>query len=434
MLTLRRIRYGMVIAAVLIVAWLLWQARGALIPFVVGGVLAYVMSPLVERVAGVLPFHRTRQELARTVAVAIVYITGLGILVGAGALIIPAVINEADEFVDNIPSYVEEARREAERLTNRYRETVPPEIQTRIENSIRDLGNQLGQYGQQALSRTFGVLQGTFGLVFGYIIIPFWLFYILKDRHKIAPVIRNWFPSYLREDVDNCIRICQRVLGSYIRAQLTLGLFIGVVTTAGLFLLGVEFYVILGIIAGITELIPILGPILGAIPAIIVVLATEPEKTIWVVLFYIGVQQLENAVLVPRVQGSAVDMHPALIIVLLVIAQQVAGFTGMLVAVPLAAVTRDLFKYVYSRLQEREVEEAADRERVLHLPRGIHQPAGDAAPDAGNHTSSSTPQQDSSDGPTDSRRLLDEAPPRPAQGSRGRSPRPEGVGEPDGFP
>jgi predicted PurR-regulated permease PerM len=221
---------------------------------------------------------------------------------------------------------------------------------------VAEAGATLGAFGQQVLSRSFGVVRGTFSVVLGYLVIPFWLFYILKDRHKIGPAIQQWFPAGLRKDVDACIRICQRVLGSYIRAQLTLGFFIGIVTTIGLWALGVQFYVVLGLIAGITELIPIIGPILGAVPALIVVIATEPENTWKVLLLYIAVQQVENAVLVPRVQGDAVDLHPALIIVLLVVAQQVAGFLGMVVAVPLAAVSKDLFKYVYSRLQERERE------------------------------------------------------------------------------
>src|SRR5215216_1545024 len=216
------------------------------------------------------------------------------------------------------------------------------------------------------------MLRNTFGIVFGYIIIPFWLFYVLKDRHRIGPTIKSWFPPGLREDVDHVIEIVQRVLGSYIRAQLTRGLFIGVATTIVLRLLGVQFWAILGIIAGVTELIPIIGPILGALPALVVVLATEPEKFWWVLLFYVAVQQLENAVLVPRIQGSAVDMHPAVIIVLLAVAQQLVGFGGLLVAVPLAAVARDIFKYVYRRLQECEAVE--EDERVLRLPRNRSRP------------------------------------------------------------
>ena len=385
-LTARRIRYGMVAAAVLIVAWFLWQARGALIPFVVGGVLAYMLAPLVERLARLIPFHRSRRELARTVAILVVYVTGFGLLFGLGALIIPIVVNEAIEFVDNIPQYVEQARVQSQVWTDRYRERVPEEVQTRLETAVADTGASLGAYGEAMLARTFGLLRNTFGLVFGYIIIPFWLFYILKDRHKLGPTIKNWFPPGLREDVDQCIRIVQRVLGSYIRAQLTLGLFIGGVTTLGLRLLGVEFWAILGIIAGITELIPIIGPILGALPALVVVLATEPEKFWWVLLFYVAVQQIENAVLVPRIQGNAVEMHPALIIVLLAIAQHIIGFGGMLIVVPLAAVVRDIFKYIYGSLREREAIE--EDNRVLRLARP-HRPTADrarrnppAAPDA----------------------------------------------------
>jgi predicted PurR-regulated permease PerM len=205
------------------------------------------------------------------------------------------------------------------------------------------------------------------------VVIPFWLFYILKDRHKIGPMIQNWFPPGLRGDVDACINIVRRVLGSYIRAQLTLGVFIGVITTVGLWTMDrlgwveMQYAVVLGIIAGITELVPVIGPIIGAIPAIIITLATDPEKAWIVLLFYVVVQQVENAVLVPRIQGQAVEMHPAIIIVLLVVAQQVAGFLGMIVAVPLAAVSRDLYKYIYHRLQEREQELA--HPRVLRLER-----------------------------------------------------------------
>jgi predicted PurR-regulated permease PerM len=400
-LTIRRIRYAMVFAVILIVGWFMWQARGALIPFLVGGILAYILAPLVERLSRMMPFYQTRRELARTIAIVIVYVTGLGAIVGAGSLLIPAIINETSELIDNIPAYVEQAQTEAERWTDLYRERVPLEVQQRIEQAVQDLGTSLGAYGEQVLARSFGVLQSTFGLFFGYIIIPFWLFYILKDRHRIGPAIKEWFPPGLRSDVDQCIRIIQRVLGSYIRAQLILGLFIGTTTTLGLFLLGVDYFVILGIIAGITELIPIIGPILGAIPALIVVVATEPEKTIWVLLFYVGIQQLENVVLVPRIQGDAVDMHPALIIVLLAIAQQVAGFGGMLVAVPLAAVSRDLFKYIYSRLQERETELA--NEPTIRLPRPVKQAiaengATDQSPVEQAHTDGTAPSQSEATG------------------------------------
>src|SRR5215207_5142892 len=152
-LRVRYIRYGMVAAAVLVIAWFLWQARGALIPFVVGGILAYMLAPLVERLSRLFPFHRTRRELARTIAILIVYVTGFGVLFGLGALIIPIVVNEAIEFVDNIPQYVEQAREQSQVWTDRYRQRVPEEVQARIDSAIQDAGTSLGAYGQQLLSR-----------------------------------------------------------------------------------------------------------------------------------------------------------------------------------------------------------------------------------------------------------------------------------------
>ncbi|MCH7554331.1 MAG: AI-2E family transporter, partial [Chloroflexi bacterium] len=105
------------------------------------------------------------------------------------------------------------------------------------------------------------------------------------------------------------------------------------------------FAALLGLIAGVFELIPIIGPLLGAIPGVLVALATSPADVPWVILLYAGVQLVENAFLVPRIQGRAVDIHPAIIMLLLVISSEVAGLWGVIVAVPLAAVARDVFLY-----------------------------------------------------------------------------------------
>ena len=152
-------------------------------------------------------------------------------------------------------------------------------------------------------------------------------------------------PPNAQRHAKNVTTIANDVLGAYVRAQLTLGVVVGAVVFVGLFALGIRFAALLGLIAGVFELIPIIGPLLGAIPGILVALATSPGDLLWVVLLYTGVQLVENAVLVPRIQGRAVDIHPAIIMLLLVISSEVAGLWGVIVAVPLAAVTRDVFLY-----------------------------------------------------------------------------------------
>ena len=366
MITARRARIALIVVAVIGVASVVWSARAALGPFLVGGVLAYAVAPLVERLARMFPFYRTRHELARTLSILTIYVVGFGLFTLALLLIVPSLISEATSLVEKAPTLVEQARDQFIEWNHLYEERVPPDVRTRVDEYLRRFGEQLGGIAGAAFNTTIGFTSTFFSVVLGYLVVPFWLFYVLKDRNKIEPAIEAWFPQHIHEDVNQGLDIIRKVLGSYIRAQLTLGLFIGVITTFGLFLLGVEFYVILGIIAGITELIPIIGPILGAIPAIIVVLATDPQKVWLVILLYVMVQQVENTILVPRIQGNAVNMHPAVIIVLLVIAQQLLGLFGMLIAVPLAAVLRDEFVFVYKRLQHHELHgKTRERRRPL---------------------------------------------------------------------
>ena len=115
----------------------------------------------------------------------------------------------------------------------------------------------------------------------------------------------------------------------------------------GLLLLDIEFAVLLGVVAGITEAIPIVGPIIGAVPGIVVTLATAPEKIAWVLALYVGTQLVENSLLVPRIQGNAVHMHPITIMALLIVGSETFGVIGVVAAVPVASVAREVFRYFY---------------------------------------------------------------------------------------
>ncbi len=125
-----------------------------------------------------------------------------------------------------------------------------------------------------------------------------------------------------------------------------LGFFVGYLVLVGLLILRVDFAPALAALAGVTELIPILGPWVGGAAAVIVTLAVAPDKAIWVALLFFIVQLLENNLLVPRIQGSYLHIHPALILVLLVVGAYVAGFWGIVLSVPLTATVIEIYKYV----------------------------------------------------------------------------------------
>jgi predicted PurR-regulated permease PerM len=182
---------------------------------------------------------------------------------------------------------------------------------------------------------------------------PFWLFLVLKDRERGVAAFVGLFPAGVRPDVRLLLAGADRVLGSFIRAQLLNAIIAGVSTGVGLWLLGVPFSLVLGVLAGFANLIPVLGAMIAGAPALVVAAATtDPLTVLWTFLFLFVAQNVRAYAIVPRIQGQAVNIHPAIILVLLVIAGKLAGFWGLLLIVPLAAVARDVFVHVYRRLGE----------------------------------------------------------------------------------
>ena len=139
-----------------------------------------------------------------------------------------------------------------------------------------------------------------------------------------------------------------QVVGSYVRAQLLSATIVGLLVFVGLSIFGIEFAATLGLVAGLFGLIPIIGPLLGAVPGLLVTLASSPQQIIWVALVYVAVQLIENNLIAPRIQGSAVRLNPAIIMATLVLASEIAGLWGVIVAVPLVAAARDVFLYFYN--------------------------------------------------------------------------------------
>ncbi len=353
-LTPRALRAGMVIGALFLVTWAAYMARGALFPFALGAIVAYVIAPLVERLSVAQPWYATRPETARGISVLTIYGGTLAALVVAGIFVVPDIVHEADQLIDDVPRLVDDAQAQVDEWVARYEQQVPESVRERINEAINSASDDAGALAEAAARRSLGLVFSTVSALLGYIAIPFFVFYALKDRDRALGRFYEFFPESIRPDVRECVRIANQVLGAYVRAQLTLAVIIFAMTLVGLRLMGVEFSLALAVFAGLTEMIPIIGPIIGFVPAFIVVLATDPERWWWVILFYLGVQAAENYLLVPRIHGESVHMHPALVLILIAIGAALFGLWGVLLIVPLAAAARDVFAYIFRRLGEED--------------------------------------------------------------------------------
>ncbi|RJQ11002.1 MAG: AI-2E family transporter [Dehalococcoidia bacterium] len=372
-MTKDRLRLSLWLAACAFFFFLVWRARGALIPFGVGAVIAYSLEPVVGLLSRLVEprVSQQRRVLVRGLSVGLIYLVGLGALTLAGFYLIPVAADQVNHFVDRLPSFVRDAREQADEWVRLYRENVSPEVQQQLNSLADDAASAAANAGQAAARRTVGILTSTAGTIFGFAVMPFWMFYVMRDRPTVIPALLTAVPPEVREDARHILRIADHLLGRYIRGQLFLGLIVGAAVGVAMTVLGVDLSIGLGVWAGVTELIPIIGPWLGAVPGLIIVAATAPELLIPVALVYLVVQQLENNLLVPHVQGDAVNLHPAVVIVLLVLGGALAGFTGLVIVIPLAAILREIFWYLDHRLLGQTPEEAlaASHTEQMHRAR-----------------------------------------------------------------
>ena len=352
----RRNRVVLITGATVIVAVLLYMARGALFPFILGGLLAYLLIPAVRLLERIMPWRKRWPRATRFIAINIVYLAGLLVIVAFLATVIPLAVEETRHFIEGIPELYNSARETLESLNDEYTRRVPENVRAEIQEAMEGVSGVVVSAAQGVLIRTAAGVQHTLSIVIGLAIMPIFLFYLLKDQEELSETFFATLHPSLRRHVRNVLAIADRTLGAYMRGQLILGAFVGILVFAGLTVLGIPFAVLLAIISGVTELLPVIGPILGAIPGLLVTLANSPEKFVWVLILYVAVQQIENMLLVPRIQGEAVHLHPAVVMVVLIVGSEVAGIWGMIVAVPLAGVAKDVFLYF---LNEWKIEDVA---------------------------------------------------------------------------
>ena len=344
------------------VLWTLSTAWGSLVPFAVGGVVGYALLPVVERVSMSLPLRN--ESVRRGIAVFLVYVIFGGLVAYGLWIFIPVLADQVSNFIEVVPRHVETINRSLSHLFDEYHNRVPPETQAQVEGYVQGAGDAVRGAVTASVQRSLAIVTGTVSILFGYFVVPFWLFYMLRDRPSMQRSMLEATPPSLRDDVRHAALMVDHVVGRYIRAQLLLGIVVGGAVGISLSLLGVELAAGLGVWAGLTELVPIIGPWLGAIPGLLIVAATNPGLLLPVALVYLMVQQLENQLLVPRMQGEATGISAGMVILLLVIGGAVFGFAGLVVVVPVAAILRELFWYTDRRLRGATAEAAFAESRA----------------------------------------------------------------------
>lgn len=360
-------RVALVALAIGIILALIIAAGSALAPFIFGLVLTYVLMPVVNWLDGHLP---------RWAAILLIYAIGLLILVALALFLVPPLANQIARLIANL-ARPDSLERLVAGVLDWYQTNIPPAFQSPLEQTLQRLipllqenlstiATGVGAFILRQVTQVFSLLS----FLIGFLIVPIWLFYVLNDARKARVIINRQLDYRVRPDFWNVWSIVDHSLSAYIRGQLALGLIVGVMVAIGLNIVDlipgieIDYILLLAIWAGVAELVPMIGAILGAIPAVIVALFVGgPASTLVVLALFVVVQLVENNFLVPRVIGQSVGLHPAILIVALVVFGQLFGLPGVILAAPVTAIVRDLYIYTYRRLSGK-----APAEAIVHLP------------------------------------------------------------------
>ena len=340
------------------ILYALYLARSALFPFIVSLIVADLLYPFVRSVESRLPFRESHPNAARVGTVLVIYVLFVAGMAAVIAVTIPPLVTQGRQFASDIPQIYESARATLEIMSQdlETRFGVTEEIREQVDGWIASAGGALANAARATLARILRGASNVLTLLIGLLVVPFVLFYLLRDGERLREGFIRVIPPEGRAHTRNVLGIVHRVVRAYVRAQLLSALIVGVMVFIGLTMLDMPFAATLGLLAGIFGLIPIIGPIIGAVPGVLVSLAVSPDQIIWVIVVYTAVQLIENNLLSPRIHGNAVRLHPVLIMAILVIASQLMGLWGVLIGVPLTAVLRDVFVYFHREWSRKEGE------------------------------------------------------------------------------
>ena len=336
---------ALITLAILVVVFILYIARGALFPFIISIVLAELLYPFVEFLERWMPGRRRFPGVARIVSILLVYLLFLAIIAVILYLTLSTIISEGRQFIEAVPQMYEQARATVENLYVQYSDRIPDEFMDQLQGILESSAGVIGNAAKDVALKAISSIISTVSFIIGLIVVPILLFYLLKDKDELLDGVYSPLSGSAERHTRNVLGIIHSVIGSYIRAQLISVSVVGILVFVGLTLLGIEFALILGILAAIFAIIPIVGAIIGAVPGVLLALANDPDKIVWVVLVYVVAQLLESNVVTPRLQANAVRIHPVMVMAILVIAADVFGIWGMIAGVPVVAAARDVFVY-----------------------------------------------------------------------------------------
>jgi predicted PurR-regulated permease PerM len=310
-------------------------------PLLIAVVVVYLLNPLVTALE--------RRGVPRVAGASIVYLLFLCIVALAVSLLVPLVTRQVTDVVEHFPDYLAGAQDSVRRMAARFGQE--PDFRLDAEHvrqwlSAGENRQTVTRYLTGLRSVTTSVLSGLIIFVLG----PVMAFYLLVDLPRLKRGAMALVPPARREEIRGLMDRIGQAVGGFFRGQLLVALFVGVASSIGLWAIGLPFWLLVGMVAGVFNLVPLVGPfIAGGLAVIVALVGGQPLKAVWAALVLLAVQQIDNHLISPNVMGRTVQLHPVVVMLALLVGASFAGLFGMLVIVPIVAVAKIVFLFVWSR-------------------------------------------------------------------------------------
>jgi predicted PurR-regulated permease PerM len=346
--TPRTVLMMVAIAAILV---LLYLARDGLLPFAIGIVLVYVLSPVVRWLAvhGWRPGGKRGWSpvLSSCLSMIILVVAVVGLTIA----ILQPLIEQVVAYLKALPGFVANAQATLEGLN------LPQAIEDLATKVLIIIQSIQAGFRLNSLVPAAQTVFGAAAILVSLAVVPFFTFYVLKDAGKLEHGVGGAIPAPWRADVFSTARIFNDRVGGYVRGIAIESIAMFLMVFVCIIGLGVlispvffQYALFLAIVAGIMEVLPFIGIFIAVIPALFVAISIGPQAVVGVVIVYGVLSQVQGSIVTPKVQNSAVDLHPALVMMVLILGFAVAGLVGALIAIPVIVAGRDIISYLYLRL------------------------------------------------------------------------------------
>lgn len=309
-------------------------------PVLLAGVLFYILHPFVSLLE--------RKGVSRIVSIASIYIIVLGLFVFLAVTVIPIIKDQVNALIDNLPYFGHEIERAARKfgesnVIGRMQESLNIDFANIVKDSTMNFTKSLSS----VTGNVTGFLSTITEVVLTFVMVPFILFYLLKDGEQLPNHFLKFISEQRQPAAKRILDDMHYAISSYIRGQIIVSLFIGIMLLIGYLIIGIKYAVLLAILAMIVNIVPYVGPIIAITPALIIAFIDSPSMVLKVIIVMMIVQLAEGKFISPQVMGKKLDIHPITIIFIILTAGNLFGIMGIILAIPGYAILKVLVTHGY---------------------------------------------------------------------------------------